>query len=133
MMFTCTYAVLVQTILTFLINFFGMTGRSEKDMVEDLRKPGLGKAKISAAIYYVALLALYVGAAGVCVGACLMKAPEEIWGNAAPPVSPAVMCTMILTTTFFIVYLGNDICNTLMNFGLRLEKPATAFELGKHS
>merc|ERR1719313_2097609 len=35
----------------------------------------------------------------------MMEAPKEIWRNSAPPVSPAVLCTIILTAIFFFVYL----------------------------
>ena len=46
-----------------------------------------------------------------------MEAPREIWGNAAPPVSPAVACTMNLATQFFLVYLGVALVKTTQELG----------------
>merc|ERR1719181_898922 len=54
---------------------------------------------------YIIMACLYGGFATVCVGVYLMEAPKEIWGDDAPPVSPAVACTVNLTTQFFVVYL----------------------------
>merc|ERR1719420_1297123 len=34
-----------------------------------------------------------------------MEGPPAIWGDAPPPVSPAIACTINLTTQFFCVYL----------------------------
>jgi len=50
---------------------------------------------------------LYAGTTIVCVGAFAMQAPKELWPDgSAPPVSPAVQCTMLLAGVFFAVYLG---------------------------
>merc|ERR1719161_317308 len=54
---------------------------------------------------YLIMLCLYGGFATVCVGIYLMEGPKEIWGDDAPPVSPAVACTVNLCTQFFCVYL----------------------------
>merc|ERR1719240_1117317 len=51
------------------------------------------------------MAALYGGFATICVGIHLMEPPKAIWGTAPPPVSPAVACTINLTTQFFVVYL----------------------------
>merc|ERR1719487_316909 len=60
---------------------------------------------ILTAIRYIIMLALYGGFTVVIVGVFMMEGPKEIWGNSVPPVSPAVMSTMLLTATFFLVYL----------------------------
>merc|ERR1719163_1544618 len=54
---------------------------------------------------YAVMLCLYCGFATVCVGIHLMEGPKAIWGADTPPVSPAVACTINLTTQFFLVYL----------------------------
>merc|ERR1719321_789370 len=47
-----------------------------------------------------------------------MKAPKEIWGEeGAPPVSPAVACTMNLATQFFVVYLLVALVKTAQELG----------------
>merc|ERR1719333_2024224 len=43
-----------------------------------------------------------------------MEAPEEIWGDKPPPVSPAVKCTIDLTLQFFAVYLAIAVVRTIM-------------------
>merc|ERR1719420_2248163 len=48
---------------------------------------------------------LYGGFTALIVGVLTMQGPKEIWGDSQIPVSPAVMCTIILTTIFFSVYL----------------------------
>merc|ERR1719487_719869 len=53
----------------------------------------------------------------VCVGVFTMKAPKEIWGDNAPPVSPAVACTINLSVQFFIVYLCVAITRTMTQLG----------------
>merc|ERR1719482_502054 len=50
----------------------------------------------------------------VAVGAYTMKAPTEVWGDeGAPPVSPAVACTINLTMQFFFIYLVVAISRTM--------------------
>jgi len=56
---------------------------------------------------------LYGGFSVVCYGVFTMEGPKEIWGDSPPPVSPAVSCTMNLTTQFFAIYLGVAVCRTL--------------------
>merc|ERR1719353_1918598 len=57
------------------------------------------------AIRYIIMLALYGGFTVVIVGVFMMEGAKEIWGDEKLPVSPAVMSTMLLTATFFLVYL----------------------------
>merc|ERR1719160_1026844 len=45
----------------------------------------------------------------------MMQGPKEIWGEeGAPPVSPAVSCTMSLATQFFAIYLLVAVAKTSM-------------------
>merc|ERR1719313_748234 len=52
------------------------------------------------------MIMLYGGFTTVCVGAFSMEAPKEVYPDGAPPVSPAVGCTMNLAMQFFFVYLA---------------------------
>merc|ERR1719198_1388960 len=42
----------------------------------------------------------------------MMEGPKEIWDGKTPPVAPAVLSTIILTTSFFFVYLLVALCKT---------------------
>jgi len=55
---------------------------------------------------------LYGGFTTVCVGAFSMEAPKEVYPDGAPPVSPAVGCTMNLAMQFFFVYLAIAVVQT---------------------
>merc|ERR1719388_165614 len=69
-------------------------------------------------VRYLIMLALYGGFIVICYGAFVMKGPKEIWGEeGAPPVSPAVACTMNLATQFFLVYLGVALIKTTIELG----------------
>merc|ERR1719352_1798178 len=60
---------------------------------------------------------LYGGFTTVCVGAYSMEAPAELWpDNTAPPVSPAVACTMNLAMQYFAVYLAIAVVQTWVQF-----------------
>jgi len=108
-MFTCAWAVLAQVILVLLMPIF--TGETEVTTDEDgnldmSKMQGGGTAvTILSIVRYMVMAALYGGFTVVCVGIFMMEGPKEIWGDAPPPVSPAVACTMNLTVQFFTVYL----------------------------
>lgn len=110
-MYTCTYAVLAQVILVLMMPVF--TGEWDVKTDEDgnldtssMQSGGIMGTVISV-VRYIIMAALYGGFIVICYGAFVMKGPKEIWGEeGAPPVSPAVACTMNLTTQFFLVYLG---------------------------
>merc|ERR1719326_2896350 len=67
-------------------------------------------------IRYAVFLGLYVGFAAVCVGVFLFKPPPGVWDGPITPVSPAVMCTMILACTFFFVYFLVAVSRTYSQF-----------------
>eukprot|EP00746_Dinoflagellata_sp_MGD_P165433 gnl/MRDRNA2_/MRDRNA2_94704_c0_seq1.p1 gnl/MRDRNA2_/MRDRNA2_94704_c0~~gnl/MRDRNA2_/MRDRNA2_94704_c0_seq1.p1 ORF type:complete len:626 (+),score=106.38 gnl/MRDRNA2_/MRDRNA2_94704_c0_seq1:142-2019(+) len=108
-MFTCTYAVLAQVILVLLMPLF--TGETEVKTDQDgnldmsaMQGGGMVVTLLSV-LRYMVMTALYGGFTIVCIGIFMMEGPKEIWGDSPPPVSPAVSCTMNLTTQFFVVYL----------------------------
>merc|ERR1719327_2654633 len=65
---------------------------------------------------YAAMLAMYGGFTTVCYGAFMMEAPKSVYPDGAPPVSPAVACTMNLTTQYFAVYLFVAVMRTYHDF-----------------
>jgi hypothetical protein len=63
------------------------------------------------------MIMLYGGFTTVCIGAYAMEAPAEVWGDdKAPPVSPAVACTMNLAMQYFGVYLAIQVVQTWVTF-----------------
>merc|ERR1719160_653496 len=120
-MYVATYAVLAQVILVVLMPMFTGEWEVKCDEEGNLDQSALKSAGICgmivSAFRYLIMLALYGAMIAVIVGAFLMEGPKEIWGeNGAPPVSPAVLCTMILTTQFFLIYLFVAILKTCTEF-----------------
>merc|ERR1719387_2897335 len=116
-MYTCTYAVLAQVILVLMMPIF--TGewdvKCDEDGNLDMSKMQTGgiMGTVISVVRYIVMAALYGGFIVICYGAFVMKGPKEIWGGeGAPPVSPAVACTMNLATQFFLVYLGCALVKT---------------------
>merc|ERR1719155_253504 len=63
------------------------------------------------------MIMIYGGFTTVCIGAYSMEAPAEVWGeDKAPPVSPAVACTMNLACQYFGVYLAIQVVQTYSQF-----------------
>merc|ERR1719163_2047455 len=73
---------------------------------------------IISAVRYILMAMLYGGFIVICYAAFVMKGPKEIWGEeGAPPVAPAVACTMNLATQFFLVYLAVAVVKTTVELG----------------
>merc|ERR1719428_2132164 len=121
-MYTCTYAVLAQVVLVLMMPVFTgeMDVKCDKDGNLDTSKmQGAGiVGTVITVVRYIVMASLYGGFLTICYGAFVMKGPKEIWGEeGAPPVSPAVGCTMNLATQFFIVYLGVALIKTTVELG----------------
>jgi len=119
-MYICTYCVLAQVLLVLIMPIFSGEGGVKCDEEGNLdmssMKPSIVTTILSA-IRYLVMFALYTAMICVCVGAYLMEAPKEIWGDKPPPVSPAVSCVMSMTWQFFAVYLGVAIFRTVVQIG----------------
>merc|ERR1719171_3020164 len=121
-MYISTYAVLAQVILVLIMPVF--TGEMDVKCDEDgnldtsaMQSAGIMGTVITV-VRYIVMAALYGGFIVICYGAFVMKGPKEIWGEeGAPPVSPAVACTMNLATQFFVVYLGVALIKTTVELG----------------
>merc|ERR1712159_4877 len=63
------------------------------------------------------MICLYIGAICIIYGTYTYEPPAGSWpGDKIPPISPAVECTMILTSMYFIVYAGIQAGKTLQSF-----------------
>merc|ERR1719335_720125 len=60
-------------------------------------------------IRYALMLGLYGGAVTVVVGIHMMEVPKEVHPSGEVPVSPAVQCTIALTTIYFLTYFCFEI------------------------
>merc|ERR1719230_970131 len=79
------------------------------------------KNKIAALCFtvlkYLIMIGLYVGAVCIIYGTYTYEPPAGSWpGDKIPPVSPAVACTMILASMYFIVYAGIQFGKTFESF-----------------
>jgi hypothetical protein len=62
------------------------------------------------------MLGMYGGFTTVCIGAFMMEPVKALFPAGPPPVSPAVQCTMNLSTQYFAVYLGIALIKTYHEF-----------------
>jgi len=109
-MFFVAYSILANTLLVLLVPIF--TGKdlevnAETGDLKDTEENPFSNwllAALFTTLRYAALLALYAGFAGVVVGVFMFEPPTGVWEGAVPPLSPAVACTVALSTMFFTVY-----------------------------
>merc|ERR1719364_65618 len=121
-MYICTYAVLAQVILVLMMPVFTGEWDVKTDADGNLDTSSMQSGGIMGTVIsvvrYIIMAALYGGFIVICYGAFVMEGPKEIWGEeGAPPVSPAVACTMNLATQFFVVYLGVALVKTTVELG----------------
>jgi hypothetical protein len=76
------------------------------------------------------MIGLYIGAICIIYGTYTYKPPAGAWvSEKIPPVSPAVSCTMILASTYFLVYAGIQFAKTFQSFsGVNSSKLTGALE-----
>lgn len=125
-MMASSFAVLAQALLIFGQAFFLSNSKLRSQPVLILFD----------VVEKLALLALYGGAATVVQGALTMtpetcglsaaEAKEIFGGDGAPKVSPAVLCVIILSTQFFLVFTGIKVIETWEKYVTdpRLKPPA---------
>merc|ERR1719197_2279998 len=121
-MYAATYAVLALTLIALCVPIF--TGEkvkfNERGDIDEESKPFSNKfAAIGFTVLkYLIMIGLYVGAIVVIYGTYTYVPPagSSPFGDKIPPVAPAVACTMILTSMYFIVYAGIQIGKTFQSF-----------------
>merc|ERR1719364_538446 len=87
-----------------------------EDGTPEVKADGSTMGTVFTVLRYAAMLAMYGGFTTVCYGAFVMEAPKSVYPDGAPPVSPAVACTMNLTTQYFGVYLFVAVMRTYHDF-----------------
>jgi len=117
-MWVCVTAVQVQTLIVIALPFIlGGTPKVGEDGTPELPPSPSLFAKILGVLRWVTMIGLYGGFTTVCIGAYSMEAPPEVYGpGEAPPVSPAVACTMNLALQYFGVYLAIMVVQTYTQF-----------------
>merc|ERR1719408_1039068 len=121
-MLATTYSVLAMTLVALVVPL--VTGEKVKlnpQTGEPDRDHQPFKNTCAAVLFtvlkYVIMIGLYVGAICIIYGTYTYKPPAGSWpGDKIPPVSPAVDCTMILTSMYFIVYAGIQAGKTFESF-----------------
>jgi len=119
----CAWSVLVQTVMVVAVPIvLGGEPKVDKDGTPIVEGSGM-MGKALTAIKYLAMLGMYGGFTTVCVGAFLMEPVKALFPAGPPPVSPAVQCTMNLSTQYFAVYLAIAIIKTFHDFNPKTELP----------
>jgi len=114
------YSILANTLLVLLIPMFTKAELKldEHGDLDPATNPFEDKtmATIFTAIRYITFLGLYVGFGMVCTGVFLYEPPAGVWEGEIPALSPAVACTMTLSTAFFLVYFLHAASRTWTQF-----------------
>merc|ERR1719331_1341160 len=117
-----TYSILANTLLVLIIPLFTATEVELEKETGELKTEAKNPfenamlATIFTMVRYLSFLGLYVGFACVCTGVFLYEPPAGVWDGPIPPLSPAVQCTMVLSTTFFMIYLLHAISRSYSQF-----------------
>jgi len=127
-------AVVAQVVLVVLVGILsGMNNvrTDEEGNLDVSRIPDLHPTAVQVltVFRYIVMAMLYGGFTVVVIGVFTMKGPKEIWGDEELPVSPAVMCTIVLSATFFGIYLLVAITKTLFEVSTRSRHSATLLKL----
>jgi len=118
-MYACTAAVAAQCVLVLLTTYVTGPPPQTRDQDGESVGPELDQipppvgAKVLSILYYLVLLAMYGGFAAVCLGAIIMPAPKDLWGDKPPPPSIALLAILVLSCSFLLVYLGFNVCNII--------------------
>merc|ERR1719160_1014709 len=120
-MYASSYAVLALTLIALCVPLF--TGEkvkfNERGELDENDQPFKNKfAALGFTILkYLIMIGLYVGAICIIYGTYTYVPPAGSWpGDTIPPVSPAVGCTMILASMYFLVYAGIQFGKTFQSF-----------------
>merc|ERR1719407_132370 len=124
--FMCTYALLVQTILTIAVPcVLGGTAKkvepttdrpfvTEGEIEYEITGMGAGVATVLTIIKYGILICIYVGFSCVIYSVLTIQHPQG--PQYTPPVSVTMQCVINLTIQFFFVYFMLWVCNTVREF-----------------
>lgn len=113
-MWCCAWSLKLMTLMVLLLPVvMGTTPEVGADGMPEIKanSPGI-MGKVLVTLRWIFMIMLYGGFTTVCVGAFSMEAAPEVYPDGAPPVSPAVGCTMNLAMQFFFVYLAIAVVQT---------------------
>merc|ERR1719482_1761750 len=120
-MIAATYAVLAMTLVSLVVPLLSgeKVVHDKHGNIDEEHQPF--KNTIAAICFtvlkYLIMICLYVGAICIIYGTYTYVPPKGSWpGDKIPPVSPAVACTMILTSMYFFVYAGIQFGETFKSF-----------------
>jgi hypothetical protein len=123
-MWCCAWSLKLMTLMVLMLPVvMGTTPEVGADGMPEIKanSPGI-MGKVLVALRWIFMIMLYGGFTTVCVGAFSMEAAEEVYPDGAPPVSPAVGCTMNLAMQFFFVYLAIAVVQTWEQFSGRTQE-----------
>lgn len=126
-MYMCTFAIVAQSLFRSILAVFA-SGRAatpapvERDAEggEEVEANSAPAGKAQLAVEWVIMAAFYGGFAVVCAGALTMEGPHALWHGKALPTSAALQCTLLLATTFLLVYLLHDVFRIVQKQGSSL-------------
>ena len=109
-MIVASSAVLAQVVLMFLVGFVTGMSKVKTDAdgnldVSEMSDANPSAIKLLMVLRYIIMAGLYGGFTAVVIGVFIMRGPKEIWGSQEPKLSAAVMCTILLSGMFFLIYL----------------------------
>jgi len=143
----CAWSILGQCLLTLVVAI--LTGKVPENEGADEKKEEAQSAqqwgqqaaqavnnssqqeKAVGSLLWIATIITYVGFTMVCYGAIMMPAPAELWTDGAPPVSPAVSCTLNLGMQYFAIYLAIKVIQTLCMFKILRDGDKTTVMLNQ--
>jgi len=114
--FTCTYALMAQTILAVAVPLV-LGGKATKARVEgdmNYEVPNAFLAKTLTVCRFVIMLLVYVAAFAVVCSVFTIKHPDG--DELTPPLSPTMQCVVNLATQYFLIYLLLWIFYTVEDF-----------------
>jgi len=133
-MYAATFSVLAMTLVALIVPL--LTGEkvkmNERGDIDEASQPFKNKmaAVCFTVLKYLIMIGLYIGAICIIYGTYTYVPPKGSWvSEKIPPVSPAVSCTMILASMYFLVYAGIQFGKTFQSFsGVNSSKLTGALE-----
>merc|ERR1719335_417079 len=116
------YSILANTLVVLLIPVFS-SSEVELEETGEVKTKTEGNpfespviAFIFNVLRYLIVLGLYAGVGVVVYGLYVFEPPSSVWEGPVPSVSPAVNCTTILTSTFFMIYFLQAVSRTYSQY-----------------
>merc|ERR1719238_836877 len=122
-MHSVTYSILATTVMVLVVPIVTPMKEVEIEETGEVKADAKGNPFESSllqavfnAIRYLTVIALYAGFGTVLVGLFRFTPDPAIWDGPVPPISPAVGCTVMLSTAFFLIYFLLAVSRTYSQF-----------------